>query len=198
MRKTLLTAAFFLGLIGAQSAIAATCTATEASKVTPLDGGASPNCQTFSGNDSEGVLNGLTLFGFDDWSLLARDNAGTGGWGTPDSGDSTAFSLTNTVFDGDGEPVSGDWTINDISFGDYVFVVKASNEFFAYLIDGFAGTFASAAVNNKGKTQAISHISVYARGSSGSSPVPVPAALPLMLSGVGVLGMLRLRRRTAK
>ena len=86
------------------------------------------------------------------------------------------------------------------------FVAKAGNDFFVYTMNGgayFGGsqvfTFGTP-LNNQGLPRELSHISFYdstTRPNPDASVVPVPAALPLMLSGLVGFGLLVRRRRNA-
>lgn len=62
-----------------------------------------------------------------------------------------------------------------------------------YLLNGSAtsGTYSTPFVNaSNGNPKEISHITVYV-----ANPVPVPAALPLLISALGGPGFLTLRRK---
>jgi len=78
------------------------------------------------------------------------------------------------------------------------FAVKAGQSFFVYEIDGgpyYGGnqvfTFATP-LNQSGRPADLSHISFY----NSTTVIPVPGALPLMLSGLVGFGLLARRRRS--
>ena len=145
------------------------------------------DCAVFEGNDKVGgneplTVNQLNLFGHNDWQFLDK----TGGGGTGDA-DLEVTGLGT---------LSGTWSVDAdflANFEEFVIVLKASNEFAAYLFDNGSadgGTWAS--FNGHG----LSHLTLYARGErdgGGVSPVPEPGALGLL--GVGVLGVVATRRR---
>ena len=62
--------------------------------------------------------------------------------------------------------------------------------FAAFRIFGSGIITGTWAVNLK---QGLSHISLY--GSEGPSPIPLPAALPLLAGGLGVIGLMKRRRK---
>jgi hypothetical protein len=106
---------------------------------------------------------------------------------------------------------SGNWKILDSFFDTYDFgllVFKDGNNdpepFIGYKVtqtaDGdVTGTYSSMFFNNNGLTgDAVSHISLYGGTTDpGGTIIPLPAGLPLLLSALGLGGLLRLRRRKA-
>ncbi len=91
---------------------------------------------------------------------------------------------------------------------DFVFVLKASNEYFTYTFNDFllapatgqqGGSYRVAIENTNDKTRDLSHLTFWARGervgdAPGPNPVPAPSALALMGIGLVAAGVLRRRR----
>ncbi|WP_172982783.1 hypothetical protein [Roseovarius bejariae] len=76
------------------------------------------------------------------------------------------------------------------SFEDVMIVLKAGNNFISYLYEDVSlaedGHWETSGLNNKD----LSHLSVYGR----YGIIPLPAGLPLLLSALGLGGILRLRQ----
>lgn len=184
--------------------------------------GVDPNSDCFvgttgvggSGNDSESILNGASVFGQTDWEQIAKDNGLNG----TDEGDASALTVTGTL-------VSGTLTIADSvfdMFNQVAVVLKSGGgnvnpEFWvAYLVEqdtdentivstySYLSIFDNAS-NSEDKN--LSHIALYGanKGDGGGGcedddptcvpPIPLPAGLPLILAGVGALGILRMHRK---
>jgi hypothetical protein len=110
---------------------------------------------------------------------------------------------------------SGVWTVKSNFFSLYkelLLVIKGGaadnilpNTYVAYLFssdDGTTGTYKSPFLNTKpdpDQVAGISHMSAYYRGTGGGvvGPVPVPAGLPLLLSGIAMAGFVA-RRKSRK
>lgn len=142
-------------------------------------------------NDSEAAMNDNSFFGFNDWVQIDKDdNPGTVFTGSD-------LSLTYT------DSTSGDYVISG-SNTDYALVIKASAGFSAYLLTSLTGTFDNAGLVNKGgNTPAISHISLYGRGTGGGggggNPPVIPLPLPVVLlsTAIGITGLYGRRRSKA-
>ncbi|MBD2109848.1 PTPA-CTERM sorting domain-containing protein [Nodosilinea sp. FACHB-13] len=205
------TAASFLISENPAQALGIACPVPIQSLVSPLDAKASTQngCQIGignGGNDSLDAFNGQELFGKGDWKFAGKDENGA------------LLENRIGVNFTPGASLSGNWDISDLFGGtvipddwtDIALVLKGSgrvpgvsgtNSFVAYLLsgvgpDGFSGTvddwtgsWSSPFVNNNGRTQAVSHISLYYR--NGGEPIPTPALLP----GLVGLGVAALRKR---
>ncbi|GGO60539.1 hypothetical protein SAMN05444398_11361 [Roseovarius pacificus] len=155
------------------------------------------NSDTF---DDDGTIT-TGLFGYTDWSYLGKDDTPGG----TDAG-GAALGLDATP---DGGATSGGWDMTDGILSQYsqvIIVLKGSTDFAAYLYnvvaDAESGTFVMPSFikdNTQDKQHALSHLSVYARG--GNTPpggvIPLPAGLPLMLSALGIGGLIARRKRKA-
>lgn len=207
--STLVTA----GVLSTESAqaLGIACPAPIQSLVSPLDAKVSTQngCQIGTGNggnDSLAAFNGQGLFDRSDWKFAGKDDNGEsledqiGDNFTPGTSTSGTWDIS-ALFDG--FVIPDDWT-------DIALVLKGSGQvpgvdgkenFVAYLLSGvgpddvfgtsddWTGTWSSPFVNNNGRTQAVSHISLYYR--NGGEPIPTPALLP----GLVGLGVAALRKR---
>jgi hypothetical protein len=142
-------------------------------------------------NDSETLLNNNTfgtdtgLFGYTDWSLLAKQDLDPDSWTGTDIG----LSVIET------SKGIGSWSVNANAldtFARVVLILKASPTFSSYLYGpgldtGDSGSWTTSALGDKN----LSHFSIY---TSGISPVPVPAAI--WLFGTALIGFIGMSRRT--
>lgn len=181
--------AALLSLAGAAGATTLDCTQ---GNVTYALGNAA-NKQCLSGNDSESALNAANLFGFNTWILADKTDDAI-------SGDQAAVLSIAGI--GGASPT---WSIatGGNSFQQLVIVLKqAGSGFAAFLVDqtfALNGTWSTSQTNPQGKvtsTNDLSHGSLYYVGKE-TAVVPLPAAVWLMLSGVGALAAAGLRRRRA-
>ena len=144
-------------------------------------------------NDAVGDVNGAGFFGITDWSFIEKNDPPVEGTG----------SLVTT-----GTTQGGTWTINGFDSNLlYLLTFKAGNVnsgvrpgvVIAYLIETATGSWTSPFFNaNNNNRKDTSHISLFSTTSTpdGFDPqVPVPAALPLMLTAIGVAGFMARRRR---
>ena len=168
-----------------------------ADNVTPSSG-----CQfgSFNNDQPDPInVNLDNMFGHNDWVGIGAELALAGSNG----------SLTIT-----GNATSGTFSVlSSLAslYGEFMLVLKGGNGqnivpdvYVGYLLSGLSGTYLSPFinVNSRGPDSyaGISHWQLYARGEPDTGPgeVPVPAALPLLFSGLLGLGVLgRFRRRSA-
>lgn len=168
------------------------------------------NAGTFGGNDCSGNFGqGFANCAYNGSPIIAKFNYNENG--TPGQ-----VELNTAVFPGlqaswfTINAANRTWVYNPTPAGPGItaFVAKASNEYILYTVNGgpyFGGTQVfsfNTPLNNQGHPRGLSHISFYdTRGSIGPTPdatvIPVPAALPLMLSGLVGFGLLARRRRSA-
>lgn len=83
---------------------------------------------------------------------------------------------------------SGTWDVLDDTIDIAYITVKAANSFALYAVGGAnSGVWSTLGIlNNGGNQPNLSHISFWTAGDV--SDVPVPAALPLFLAGLGAMG----------
>lgn len=144
----------------------------------------------YVGNDSNTNLDGI--FASTGWTLLAK----------VDSPLTTSGSLTVTPAGG----TSGDWSWNAVGgwapYTKVMAVLKGGPNFSAYLLDlsQTSGTWNTSGIaTGSGEAgPALSHFSLYwatkDNGGGGGTVVPLPAGLPLLLSGVGVMAFVARRK----
>lgn len=134
----------------------------------------------FSGNDTNQIDAGFSLFGMTGW-MLSDKNDGPNGDGV--------IKFTDAPSNGD---KSGDWAIDTLAgLGNIVVTLKAGNGFGAFLLDltvsdPLSGTWSS--------DKDLSHASIYYKG----EPTKVPEPSTLALMGLGLLGIGIARRRIHK
>lgn len=159
--------------------------------------GATACAGIFEGNNSPQNLNGL--FGVADWGAESKidDLAGQVSFA------GTTLSVSNEN-DGD-EDV---WGLTGVgAYDSLMFVLKGGNSFSAFLMDitTLSGSWdrnsmvtggANTPVQNRSRGNELSHWSVYVagNGSPPPSPVPLPAAVWMLLAALGGLGMTRMRK----
>lgn len=186
-------------------AAAAACTGVsvnnaDTSDVT-LNGSPATSCLVAVGNPQSGPNGDPSVFSGTfgtGWSLLGKMSGGaipaTTISGVQFSG---AFTIDNTT------NKAGTWTINASSpvKADLVFAMHASNRAGSFFFDDIAlgtsnaGTWKIEWHNNGQQIPDFSNLTVFVRDVVGTTVVPVPAALPLMLTGLVGLGLLARRRR---
>ena len=189
--KKLFLAALAASIVGfSGGANAATCTAAVALGVTPNQG-----CHVGttgvggSGNDSESILDGETLFGETNWTQIAKDNDLNG----TDSGDAAALTVTGSL-------ISGTLDIADFVFSTYAKVAvvlksgggNATPDFWvAYDVADINSVYSYTSIflnNNNSNQKNLSHISLYGTGvGPGGGTIPLPAAGWLLVAGLGGL-----------
>jgi hypothetical protein len=183
---------FFCSALFMQSAQAAPCTTAGVASA-DISNNVTNNVDCEVGttnNDSQTQVNTDSIFGFNEWAFAEKINFGEGPEQTIDIG----LSLT-------GDETSGTWAINDgwDLYTQIMLVFKggqgqiAPSNYVAYwLVDSeTSGTYQSpfANLNNANATD-ISHVSAYVLITT-----PLPGALPLFGSVLGLVGLLRWRRR---
>ncbi len=137
----------------------------------------------FSGNDTNQVDAGFSLFGKSGWMLSDKNDDATSGDGKAGFGffqplNGTKFGLWS---------IAGRDKVEDVAI-----TLKAGSGFAAFLLDttALAGLWSS--------SKDLSHASVYYNGEpTPPAPIPLPAAAWMLLAGLGGLGAVARRRRTA-
>lgn len=140
----------------------------------------------FDGNDANQSLDGL--FGLSGWVQIEKVNAS--------SGSSNSANLNLIVTQDALDAKSGTWNIDGYaSFNPVMFVLKGGPTFSAFLMDpGFTSGTWDTMSNQDGSgalEPGLSHFTIYAV----TTVVPLPAALPLFASGLGLLGFMGWRRK---
>ena len=202
LQRTIVAAAFAIGFVTIGSSnehvIAATCADPAGNLSKPSIAGnvvSNAGCQIGnSNNDSEAQLNSDAIFTFTDWDFLGKEDP------VDNAGESLGTLQLNITSLGTAS-ISGNWSIVSNAFDlfqDIALVFKGGNggvpdNYVAYLLNSTSGTYTSPFVNtNNSNLKNISHISVYGRG---VTPVPLPAALPLLGGALGLIGLLGWRRK---
>ncbi len=175
--------------------VAGTCSLSDVSATNGSSVFAPTLCGNFAGNNNNFSVPpnaGFEFFlndtgnalgaGATDWSFLGADNE-------------AADPVT-----GSGGAQTGTWAVNPAIASPFVVTVKAGNFFAAYLFDSLTGiiggdySVAGATTKvNGGDPAGFSHLSVYVA----TEAVPLPAALPLMVTALAGLGFAARRRRRA-
>ncbi len=196
LRKVVTGCAVSLGVLIAGQASAltlhptASCATTDVSGATACVGMIVDNgIGSPAKNDSVAAMNGNSFFGYgnfdgptNNWELVAKVNEPA----TSSGGLTVSYAS---------DLKSGSYSYSGSGYSVYAVVLKASAGFSVYMMNGVTSADWTTAnlLNGGGVVPAISHISLY--GVKGVSTVPVPAALPLGLSGMIALGAVARRRR---
>ena len=188
--------AFALGLaLASSSAMSAFVQGTCAVTDVTASGNNATACLNYSGNNNN-YQEGTDPAGYENY--IAADFGVPGTWsfyGTSDPAD-PVDPVTNIV--GGGQ--SGVWSVFPAVDSFFVVTIKAADFFAAYLFSGLSdvlgGTFSVVGATKdadptKTKYAGLSHLSVY---TGPVSPVPLPAALPLLMMGLGGIAWLGRRR----
>ena len=113
-------------------------------------------------------------------------------WETDRGGLSEGVAGTLTINYDSGD-LSGSWiALTEVEF----YVVKGSTQFAIYYVDGgaYEGTWSTEHLENNGGNQpALSHFSVYKEC---TPSVPAPAAIGLLMAGLGGFGAMRRRTKS--
>ena len=140
-------------------------------------------CST--GNDTNTITAGFSLFGMTGWILADKSDEVTGT-------QNITFSNAPIALES-----PADWAITDPAgiASDVVITLKQGSSFAAFLVDSTSGTWGTTGPG-QGARNDLSHGSIYYQPGS-SAPIPLPAGLPLLLSGLAAAGLLARRRKTA-
>ena len=222
LRKYKFAAVYALALSMAGGAHAATCqpggvtiTGIDSTSFDPAI--STTACEDFDGNIGAGSPSAL-LTGLNDGTLFSShslDSLTWSLWGKDEDGTSEdvneGASITSDI-----NSTTGNWTANFApnSLNNIVVALKGGNKSALYLfkdlLEGlsFSGTFdmeLAGLVNLNGNSNSPNELSNFSVAGVYVAPppdppggvIPLPAALPLLLSALGVGGLLRLRQRKA-
>ncbi len=152
----------------------------------------------FEGNDANQSLDGL--FGVSGWSEIVKLDMPDRRRGASNALSATANGVTLTI---DGEGRSGGWAVDSFGVFETIMVVlKGGPTFSAYLVSREAGLsgFWNMLSLQRGNGRAgpdLSHFTLYGQGTATRvAGVPLPAALPLLGSGLAGLAFAARRRKT--
>ncbi|MCD6679130.1 MAG: PEP-CTERM sorting domain-containing protein [Burkholderiaceae bacterium] len=156
-----------------------------------IDSVSADSCAYYAGNDNRWTPGS-------GWTNLGKSDAENPISGVVNLDPSGTISLSLLLTPPD-EPVGGlllGWT-GGPALMDFVFVLKSANEYFTYTFNDFlltpaegdvAGSYRVAIENANEVTQALSHLTFWAKGSRadepGPDPIPEPGALALL--GIGL------------
>jgi hypothetical protein len=165
---------------------------------------------SFSGNDpfggqEKGLYGTFDGVEINSPSLAKCDVTGTSAcaWentGHPDLEGEYYPSAFNVTIGGDKKSGTWSFTPDDaLSLVPHYMVVKAATTWLLFDLEGaLSGSWSTLGIlNNGGKQPGLSHLSFYNTGKPDMPGVPLPAAVWLMLAGIGGLGAVARRRKAA-
>lgn len=173
-------------------------------------------CNTNVGDVTTNVTPTSSCFGIKDLSdgdaakladLNALDiNGTTGGWTSLGKFQNTGTNANFSVDDSVVSNKQGKWEIFNAAtsvYGEFMMVFKAGQDrntdpaaFVGYILSAASGDWLSPLMDNSdGSLRDLSNVELFARGDP--SVIPLPAAVWLLLGGLGGLAALRRRRKAA-
>ncbi len=168
------------------------------STISSVIGGSYKTCYgSYAGNDSQAATQPEVLALLN--GTVNSDLGLTGTWATDNADKSD--SAGSGVFTGNPGNNSGTLTFDSSIMGIFGVILKAGPRFSMFIFDGgntgissFDFTTTGVAVNNQGKGKDLSHASYFSFDGGPATVVPLPATLPLLVGGLGILGFMGRRR----